>query len=68
MRGSVKWFSDKKGFGFITPEDQSADVFVHHSGIVAVGRRSLNDGDDVTFDVEIDQKHRKPSAINVRKV
>ena len=68
MIGRVKWFNDAKGFGFITPEDGSTDVFVHHSGVVGVGRKTLDEGDEVEFDVEIDHKHRKPAAINVRKV
>jgi len=67
-RGTVKWFNDKKGFGFIAPADGSSDVFVHHSGVVAVGRRTLDEGDAVEFEVEIDQKHRKPAAVNVRKI
>jgi CspA family cold shock protein len=60
--GTVKWFSDQKGFGFIEQED-GADVFVHHSGINAVGFKSLNEGDRVSFDMEQGQKG--PAAANV---
>lgn len=60
--GTVKWFSDRKGFGFIEQENGS-DVFVHHSGINANGFKSLNEGDRVTFDIEQGQKG--PSAANV---
>ena len=63
--GTVKWFSDKKGFGFIEQED-GPDVFVHHSGINGTGFKSLHEGDRVTFEVEEGEKG--PSAINVTVV
>ncbi|MBK5101378.1 MAG: cold-shock protein, partial [Desulfobacteraceae bacterium] len=53
--GTVKWFDERKGYGFIEQED-GADVFVHHSGINATGFKSLNEGDRVTFDVEEGKK------------
>ncbi len=63
--GIVKWFDERKGYGFIEQEE-GPDVFVHHSGINATGFKSLNDGDSVTFNVEQGQKG--PAAVNVTKV
>jgi CspA family cold shock protein len=60
--GTVKWFNEKKGYGFIEQED-GPDVFVHHTGINSSGFRTLNEGDQVTFDIEQGQKG--PSAVNV---
>ena len=63
--GTVKWFSERKGFGFIEQEDGS-DVFVHHSSINATGFKNLNEGDKVTYTVEQGQKG--PAAVNVTVV
>ena len=64
-QGTVKWFNDSKGFGFITGED-GIDYFVHHTSIQGSGFKSLAEGDKVTFDTEKGPKG--PSAINVVKV
>jgi CspA family cold shock protein len=63
--GTVKWFNEKKGYGFIEQED-GPDVFVHHTGINSSGFRTLNEGDQVTFDIEQGQKG--PAAVNVTVV
>jgi CspA family cold shock protein len=63
--GTVKWFDDRKGYGFIQQED-GPDVFVHHSGINGVGFKSLREGDAVTFDIEDGKKG--PAAVNVTVV
>ena len=63
--GTVKWFNDKKGFGFIEQEN-GPDVFVHHSNIVATGFKSLKEGDRVTFNIE--QGEKGPNAVNVKVV
>lgn len=66
MKGTVKWFNDAKGYGFITPEQDGArDVFVHHTAIVAVGHRTLAEGEAVEFEIEATAKG--PAAVNVRK-
>ena len=55
-RGTVKWFNDKKGYGFIVPEGTNQDVFVHYSAIVADGFKSLSEGDKVQFEIFHDAK------------
>ncbi|MFQ5678371.1 MAG: cold-shock protein [Gemmatimonadota bacterium] len=66
ITGTVKWFSDTKGYGFVTRDDGQGDVFVHHSSIQSEGFRTLNEGDRVEFDLTEGQKG--PAAENVRKV
>jgi CspA family cold shock protein len=65
-RGTVKWFNDSKGFGFITPENGTKDCFVHHTAIQATGFRTLAEGDVVEFDILDEPKG--PKAQNVVRV
>jgi CspA family cold shock protein len=64
--GTVKWFSDDKGFGFITPDEGDRDLFVHHSGIAMEGYRSLAEGLRVSYEEEPGDKG--PKAVNVQKL
>ena len=64
--GKVKWFNDSKGYGFITPDDGSKDVFVHHSAVVMQGFKTLAEGQAVEF--EVVQGEKGPAAENVRPV
>lgn len=61
--GIVKWFNDSKGYGFITPEDGSKDLFVHHTNIVAEGYKSLQEGASVSYEARAGAKG--PEAVNV---
>jgi CspA family cold shock protein len=62
-KGTVKWFNDSKGFGFITPDDGGKDVFVHHSAIQGSGFKTLAEGQKVSY--ELQQSPKGPSAANV---
>ena len=64
--GTVKWFSDEKGYGFITPDDSGKDLFVHHSAIQADGYRSLSEGSKVSYEAQEGQKG--PQAVNVQPI
>lgn len=64
--GTVKWFNGTKGYGFIQPEDGSADVFVHISAVERSGMRGLQEGQKVSFDLERDPRKGKTAAVNLR--
>jgi cold shock protein len=64
--GTVKWFSNDKGYGFITPDEPGKDLFVHHSGVVGSGFKALADGARVSYDAENGPKG--PQAVNVREI
>ncbi|TXH10535.1 MAG: cold-shock protein [Spirochaetes bacterium] len=65
MTGTVKWFNDQKGFGFIKPDNGGNDIFVHHSGIVMNGFRTLAEGERVKF--ELEQGQKGPQAVRVTR-
>jgi CspA family cold shock protein len=65
QQGTVKWFSDEKGYGFIRPDDGSEDVFVHHTGIAGEGFKTLEEGDKVTY--EVTEGRKGLQAANVSK-
>ena len=64
-KGRVKWFSDQKGFGFLTPDEGGDDVFVHHTSILGTGFKTLAEGEVVEYEVETGQKG--PRAMNVKR-
>jgi len=66
LKGHVKWFNDKKGYGFITRDDGQGDVFVHFTAIQMDGFKTLSEGDAVEF--EIKETDRGPQAVNVKKI
>ncbi|OAF13720.1 cold-shock protein [Bradyrhizobium sp. CB1650] len=64
--GTVKWFNNQKGFGFIQPDDGNKDVFVHISAVERAGLSTLNEGQKVSFDIVADRRSGKSSADNLR--
>ena len=68
MQGTVKFFNSAKGYGFITPDDGSKDIFVHISAVEQSGMTTLNEGQAVAFEVEPDRKGKGPKAINLQAV
>ena len=64
--GTVKWFNDQKGFGFIQPDNGGNDVFVHISAVERAGMRSLKEGQKISYDVQRDPKKGKDSAANLQ--
>ena len=66
LKGTVKWFNGKKGFGFIEREDKEKDAFVHASAVKNAGMRFLNEGDKIEFELEDGPKG--PSAVNLKKI
>jgi cold shock protein len=67
-QGTVKWFNQQKGFGFIQPDDGSQDVFVHISAVERAGMGSLREGQKVSFEIVADRRRGKSSAENLRAV
>jgi cold shock protein len=67
-KGTVKWFNDQKGFGFIQPDDGGKDVFVHISAVERAGMRLLNEGQKIAFDVVADRRTGKSSADNLQVI
>ena len=64
--GTVKWFNATKGYGFIAPDDGGPDVFVHATAVERAGLHGLNDGQKISFDVEVDPRRGKSAATNLR--
>ena len=67
LKGKVKWYNSRKGFGFIEREDKEKDAFIHASAVKAAGLRYLNEGDNLEFELSEDTAGKGPSAINVKK-
>ena len=65
-KGKVKWFNDQKGYGFVTPEDGSKDLFVHYQEIQGDGFKTLDEGQEVEFDIV--ESEKGPKAVKVRKL
>lgn len=64
--GTVKWFNGTKGFGFIAPDDGANDVFVHISAVERAGMSGLNEGDKISYEIEVDKMRGKSSAVDLK--
>jgi CspA family cold shock protein len=64
--GTVKWFNETKGYGFITPDAGGSDIFVHISAVERSGLRGLNEGQKISYDLEADRKTGKSAAVNLK--
>lgn len=67
MTGTVKWFNDQKGFGFIQPDSGTEDIFVHKSAVERAGMYTLREGQKLSFEIQNDPKTRKKSAANLKE-